>query len=204
MKKNDSDLKIRFATLDDLDKIVRLHYKCFTVKNNISMLFGTEYVRANYKWFLTASEACVFIAEKNGRLAGMAVVSDRRYKGPIMRACKGQAVKGVLKRPWVIFHPELFVRLIRKLFGSSKSKIDENIAQIAFNMVDSDFRGEGLGVIIQEEAKRISRERGNKILMVGLRRDNLAARRVNEKVGFKEKTEAATKRFIYMTMRLDD
>jgi hypothetical protein len=56
--------RITFANLDDVDALVALHLKCFSNEDHIAVMFGEDFIRTAYKWFVTDSKTFVLIAKK--------------------------------------------------------------------------------------------------------------------------------------------
>jgi len=196
--------RIVFANLDDVDALVALHLKCFSGADHIAVMFGEDFIRAAYKWLVTDSKTFVLVAKAKQRdkLVGFTSLAEGGYNVPMLRAAKWEAVRGILRRPWLIFHPELILRLFRMIFPSRKPRLVEKIAQIAFTGVESEFRGMGISKALKRESIRVCRERGMQAMITGVKRENVRAKAMNMGAGFFEVPELRTKDFIYLKLDL--
>jgi GNAT superfamily N-acetyltransferase len=196
--------RITFANLDDVDALVALHLKCFSDEDHIAVMFGEDFIRTAYKWFVTDSKTFVLVAKaKQGdNLIGFTTLSEGGYNVPMLLAAKWCALRGLLRRPWLIFHPELLLRLFRMIFPSRKHRLGGKFAQIAFTGVESKFRGMGISKALKRESIRVCRERGMQALITGVKRENVRAKAMNVSAGFVIVPEWSTKRFIYLKLEL--
>jgi ribosomal protein S18 acetylase RimI-like enzyme len=199
----EDSFQVSYATLDDLEALVALHHQCFSEIDHIAVLFGEDFIRAAYKWFVTGAETYVLVAKKDNQLIGFTALADRPYNGPMLRAAKKEALRGLLRRPWLAFHPELLLRLFRMAFPKRKYHLPGKIAHVAFTAVDTQFRGLGIAKALKKESIRICRERGMTAIVTGVRRQNLRAKAMNESAGFVEVPDLSTNRFIYLRLDLD-
>jgi ribosomal protein S18 acetylase RimI-like enzyme len=196
-------IQITFAALGDLDSLVALHMRCFSERDHIAVLFGEDFIRAAFKWFITDAGTFVLVAKQDNNLVGFTAVADGSYDGPMLRAGKWEAIRALIRRPWLALHPDLLLRLYRKMFTKPKSFLVGKVAHIAFTAVDTQLRGLGIGKALKNESIRVCRERGSTSILTGVRRQNLRAKALNENAGFIEISELSTKRFIYLMKKLD-
>ncbi len=196
--------QITFATLDDVDSLVTLHYKCFTKRDHIAMRFGKPFIWASYKWFVTSPETFIVIAKHGDKLVGFQSVSERPYDAPMLRAGWREALLGLVLHPWLAFHPELLGRLWRLLFRRHK-EITDNIqeAQLAFIGVDPQSQGKGIGKALVIAAVNSCQERGLKLVTTGVLKQNTRSLAMLKGAGFVETPERGTKSFVYLQMDLD-
>jgi ribosomal protein S18 acetylase RimI-like enzyme len=194
--------QITLATLEDAESLVALHYKCFTKKDHIAMMFGKPFILATYKWFVTSPETFVLIAKHGDSLIGFQSISERPYDAPMLRASWREALMGLIFHPWLAFHPELLGRLVRLIFRRHKDTLDYNqVAQLAFIGVDPQFQGRGIGKALIIAAVQSCRERGMNAVLTGVKKQNMRSIAIFNGAGFSEVPELETKRFIYF--RLD-
>jgi ribosomal protein S18 acetylase RimI-like enzyme len=199
----DEKIHITFADQGDVAALVDLHLKCFSASDHIAVMFGEDFIRAAYKWFVTDAQTFVLVAKTGDRLVGFTALADKPYNGPMLRAGRNEALRGLLRRPWLAFHPELLLRLFRMVFPKRKEKLAAKVAHIAFTAVDPQFRGMGVAKALKEESIRVCRERGMSAILTGVRRQNMGAKAMNMGAGFVEVPELNTKRFIYFRLDLD-
>jgi ribosomal protein S18 acetylase RimI-like enzyme len=195
--------KITFATLEDVESLVALHYKCFSKEDHIAMMFGKPFVISAYRWFVTSPETFVLVARQGNGLIGFTAVAEGPYDGPMLRAGWREAIKGLTLHPWLAFHPELVRRFVRSLLKRNKGNLDDKVAHIAFTGVDPQFQGMGIGRTLKKASIRTCRERGMRAIITGVKKQNMRARAMNESAGFVEVPELRTKTFVYLRLNLD-
>lgn len=198
-----NSLQVSFANLDDVEALVALHLKCFSENDHIAVKFGEDFIRAAYKWFVTDQATFVLAAKKGAALVGFTALADKPYNGPMLRACKKEALFALLRRPWLAFHPELLLRVFRMVFPNREHNLTEKTAHIAFTAVDERFRGLGIAKALKQESIRVCRERGLEAIVTGVKKENFRAKAMNEGAGFVEVPELSTKRFIYLRLSLE-
>jgi GNAT superfamily N-acetyltransferase len=196
--------RIAFANLDDVDALVDLHLKCFSGADHIAVMFGEDFIRTAYKWFVTDSKTFVLVAKSKlgDKLIGFTSLAEGGYNVPMLRAAMWEALHGILRRPWLIFHPELTLRLFRMIFSSRKNRLTGRFAQIAFTAVESQFRGLGISKVLKRESIRVCRDRGITAMITGVKKENLRSKAMNVGAGFVEVPEMHTKHFIYLKLDL--
>ena len=195
--------RITFADLEDIEALVALHLKCFSDDDHIAVMFGKGFIHSAYKWFVTHSETFVLVAKKKEQLLGFTAISEKPYNGPMLRAAKWDALRGLILRPWLAFHPELIRRLVRILFSWRDNHSGDKVAHIAFTGVSPQFQGKGIGKALKNESIRVCRKRGMIAMVTGVKRQNLRAKAMNESAGFVEIPELSTKRFICLRLELE-
>ena len=200
----EDSFQITFASLEDVDALVALHLMCFSEKDHIAVMFGEDLIHTVYKWFVTDPKTFVLIAraKQTNKLIGFTALSEGAYNGPMLRAAKWDALSGVFRRPQLIFHPELILRLFRMIFPARKHRLVGKFAQIAFTGVEPEFRGMGISKALKRESIRVCRERGMQAMITGVKKENVRARAMNVGAGFVEVPEWSTKRFIYLKLDL--
>jgi ribosomal protein S18 acetylase RimI-like enzyme len=198
------DIQITFATLEDVDSLVALHYKCFPKNEHIAMRFGRSFIVSTYKWFITSPKTFVVIAKQGGRLIGFQSVSEGPYNAPMLRASWREALIGLIFHPWLAFHPELLKRLLRLLFRQHKDDLDsDQVGELAFIGVDPQAQGMGIGKALVIAAIRACRERGMRAVTTGVRRQNMKSLAMLKRAGLVEIPELGTKRFVYLGIDFD-
>jgi len=202
--KQEKPFRITFATLDDMDALVTLHYKCFTKEDHIALRFGKPFIIATYKWFITSPGTFVVIARDGNRLVGFQTVADRPYDGPMLRASWREALIGLISHPWLAFDPELLGRLWRLVFRRKKDTFDnDQEAQLAFIGVDPQARGRGIGKALVIAAVQACHKRGLNLITTGVMRQNQRSLAMLQRAGFVEVPELGTKRFIRLRLHFN-
>jgi ribosomal protein S18 acetylase RimI-like enzyme len=203
-KAQKNNIWITFATLEDVDSLVALHYKCFSEKDHIALRFGKPFMLSTYRWFVESPDTFVVVAKQGDSLIGFQSVSDRPYDAPMLRASWREALIGLLSRPWLAFHPELLGRLRDLLFRRHKNTVGGNkVAQLAFIGVDPKAQGMGIGKAIINATISACRERGMRAIITGVKKQNLRSIAMLEGAGLVKVPELETNQFIYLRLDLD-
>jgi len=195
-------LQITFATQADVDELVELHMKCFSKFDHLAVQFGKKFIYAVFRWFVSSPGTYVLVARNANSLIGFTAISDRPYNIPMLRACKWEAILGMIKAPSSAFHPELIDRLFRYIFFKRDDNKNDSTASIAFTGVDPEWQGCGVGTILKNVSLQVCRERGMKSIVTGVRRLNARAKRMNESAGFVEVATLSTKHLIHLKLDL--
>jgi ribosomal protein S18 acetylase RimI-like enzyme len=197
-------ISITYATPDDVDALVALHYRCFTEKDHIALKFGKRFIVSTYKWFITSPLTFVLIAKRGKELVGFQSVSDRPYDVPMLLANWKAAFRGLLARPWLVFHPELLRRLKYFIVPPEKKTLPgRKVAQLAFIGVDPQVRGLGVGKLLINATIAACRSRGMDALITGVKKQNLRSLSMLESAGLVIAPELETKRFVYLKLILN-
>ena len=131
----------------------------------------------------------------------MAYLMEQRY-GQL-----GDQPANVLKARW---SQEMFARnmsnllvaeLAGQVVGYADFALDEErqVGTVGYNAVDPEYRGRGIGTVLQRRVRDLLRARGMRYAHVTTMMHDQAARRVYEKMGFEE-----IARSIHYSMRLED
>lgn len=183
-------LTFRKGTREDVEELARLHALCFSSGEHLATLLGGSFVRTMYRWFVTSDRCLTVCACVNGEVVGFSIVCHGPYYSLLFRENLGQALRALLGRPWVFFHPEI----LRRLFFSvcrrdevSALLAKEPAAAIhALKAIRADHRGTEVNRRLHAELVARCRERGWKKLVAVLYRKNAAVRRSAAKNGYKE------------------
>jgi len=196
--------QVTSATPFDVNALVELHGACFSKEEHIPVQLGQPFLRAVYRWFVTAPETSVLVARKGDQLLGFTTLSDRPYNLPMLRACRRELLRGCLRHPTAIFNTELFLRLARLFLLGRVDRASERVAQIAFTGVHPSCQGQGIGKALKQASIQLCRERDMVAVATGVRRQNQKARQLNEQAGFVEVPSKSTQRLIYMRLDLQE
>ena len=197
-----SQVLVARASLDDLDRIVSLHLECLGPRANLASLLGPTFVRAAYQWFLTSEETHVIKATVADEIAGFTSICEVPYTVPMVVACRREALRCLLLRPWLLFNPRVLRRAWWRPAGTGSKMSGPGIAQVGFTAVSPRYRGRGVGSCLKAASIQTCRRLGVRGVVTGVSRENRASIALNERFGFEEIEEAATPRFRYYLLRL--
>jgi len=195
--------QVTSATPFDVSAIVELHQACFATEDTLSVLLGSPFLRAVYRWFVSSSETFVLVARQGDRIVGFTALADRPYNLPMAKACRRELIQGFLRHPSAILDKRLLQRLKRVLVPPRVDLDTERVAQVAYTAVDPAFQNQGIGKALKHASLRMCRERGAMAVSSGVCRENLRARHLNELAGFVEVPSRGTGRLVYLRMNLD-
>src|SRR4051794_22038543 len=109
----------------DLTRISVCHQKCFP--SSFSSKLGSIYVHKTLEWFLVAPNRFLFHIESGNKVVGYCGGFRSSYTGDgstsgMLQYAMREAIKGVIRRPLLLFHPEL-VKRYPLLFKNIYSRI---------------------------------------------------------------------------------
>jgi len=194
-------VRISPATHADVAMLTALHLACFSEDEHFALMLGQPFIRAVYQWFVTSPGTLVLAARLGDRLVGLTAFSDRPYNLPMLRACKWQALLGLLSRPWLILRLD-WLRRLAALLLLRKPPSPQQVAQIAFTGIAPGFQGHGIGRALKLASIQACREWGVGSVITGVRAENLRARALNEQAGFVEVPGLSSARLVYLKLDL--
>lgn len=195
-----TQVRIAPATPADVPALTALHLDCFSREEHFALLLGRPFLQAAYRWFATAPGTLVLTAWSGEQLVGFTALSDRPYNLPMLKACRWQALAGLLRRPWLALRADWLARLAALLFRSAPSP--GGAAQIAFTGIAPAWRARGIGRALKEASIQACRDWGVASVSTGVRWDNRKARALNEQVGFVEVPARSTRRLVHLQLDL--
>jgi ribosomal protein S18 acetylase RimI-like enzyme len=200
---NSMDIRITFATPEDVDALVSIHFKCFSKESSLAFSLGESFMRAAFEWFVTDAQTYVLVARQGNDVVGFTALAEKPFNIPMLRAGKWEALHRLIRKPWLALQPELLTHLLHKALLHRKNRPAKKVAHIAFTAVEPQLQGLGIGKALKKETIRICRERGMTRIVTGVRRKNLGGRALNESVGFVEVPELSTSELSYLILDLD-
>ncbi len=200
---DNKDIRITFASPDDVDALVALHLRCFSKDSSLALSLGESFMRAAFEWFVTDAQTSVLVARQGNEIVGFTAFAEKPFNLPMLRAGKREAIKSLIRKPWLVLRPELLLHVFQKAFLLRKNHSTEKVAHIAFTAVEPHLQGLGIGKALKKEAIRICRERGMTRIVTGVRRNNLRGRALNASAGFIEVPELSTRDLSYFRLDLD-
>src|SRR6478609_5964080 len=102
------------ATANDLPLIAQCHIAAFPT--SVTSLFGVPFVSGMLGWYLSAPNKFLFWIEENGTCIGYCgglILDGTDAYGSASGMTQfgfGAAVKIILRKPWLFFHPEIRAR----------------------------------------------------------------------------------------------
>lgn len=190
----ESELTIKPMSALDMSKVIRLHSECFL--NSRSSKLGKPFLRRMYKWYFLYQPRLSFVAVLNGEIVGFVTgalgggTARRRF-----RYAFWQIVWGFLLHPKFFLHTEMFEAWQVHLHGLfvSANKIQKTEAGKAKTLkvtldsiaVAPPVRGRDVGRSLIRAFEQAAQEQGVTILGLGVESDNLVARRLYERCGWR-------------------
>ncbi len=178
--------------IDELPSAARLHCEAFP--GTLLSMSGYATVQLFLRHFIQSRQGIILSAKCDGKLAGYVCGAIDR-SGFLKSMVFANCLRFVPLLVWsVIRNPKLigmiFVRLKSVMRSEEKTKQTWGLSELpSANLmsiaVDSNYRGGGIGGRLNLAFLREIQERGYTQAMLGVRKDNLAALRSYEKVGWK-------------------
>ncbi|MBK9796348.1 MAG: GNAT family N-acetyltransferase [Holophagaceae bacterium] len=171
------------ATVDDRSALVDLHLACLPAGGHFAMELGPGFLRSAYRWLISSPGTLVLVARLGKRLVGLTVLSQGPWERPLLRACKGQVLFGLLRRPQVLFRPG-WARWFTSTLFQRKPKSASKVGHVAFTLITPDVRGHGIGQMLSEASIQACRDWGMDAVTTCVRRDDAKAQAFHERAGF--------------------
>ena len=168
---------IRGINFDDLKEVAQCHKKSFPTSLSSSM--GIEYLKRMLSWYLDSPNGFIFsdfsdMGEVKGYLGGIIVNGNLPYGSASSMAQHSfdAAVLAFLKKPWLIFHKEMFRKyrfVLRNIWyrifpqrvraTRSNGEFIPHTGLVVIG-VDPAFQGQGIGQSLLSEFERRTIELG--------------------------------------------
>jgi ribosomal protein S18 acetylase RimI-like enzyme len=203
---NETEISIRLAVLQDLEKLTDLHCASFKPEEHVPVMLGRRYVRATYRWHIESPEAYVVVAEVGNKIVGLVGMCDRSFFKPMFMACLGELFLSIIMKPGLIFKKEFWNRVFRQTHLSKKADVISTypgMAQMTIGAVDSNYRGINIFPELVQATKVFSKNRGSRAIRAGVYKINTASRRVFIKSGWIETPELETNDTVFYIAYLD-
>jgi len=176
----------------DLDQVVDLHKKCFPTSRSTKL--GKKFLKKFYSWYTIYHPELSFVSEGAGEVVGFICGTlgsgggQQRFKFtlPII-------IQSLINNPLLIFNKVTFKSwkvLINALKIKKKSIPNDQkpagkkgaLDSIA---IDSRARGHSIGILLVQKFEEAAREQGATYLSLGVEADNIPARKLYEKCGWR-------------------
>jgi len=185
----------------DIEKIATCHILCF--KNSLSAKLGKAYAAKTLEWFLLKENRFLFHISKNNKVIGYCggftpqFIGDGSTSGMLQFAMK-EAVMGVIKKPWLLFHPELlhFYPLIsrnlyKRIFGvrqktakAERTVVADRKAGLVVIGVHPDYRGKKVFEQLMTAFEKEAEKRSIHNLYLSVKKNNSRAVNAYNKAGW--------------------
>jgi ribosomal protein S18 acetylase RimI-like enzyme len=195
---------IRLMCASDLSFVEKIHLESFS--HSRSTQLGPLFVRKMYRWFLETEPTLAFVAVKDGLPVGFITGSMGSYGQKIFRYAFLEILIGFLRRPKLFLHKKMFLSWYSFLQGllpkgksshhlSNPTGIQLSRASIASIAVAISERGQHVGESLMSAFEDSARKRGVLFLELSVEADNLAARHLYERCGWKLVRENVNRNF---------
>ncbi|MEW6441249.1 MAG: GNAT family N-acetyltransferase [bacterium] len=182
--------EIRPSRPDDIDGMVDLHCSCFDPGKHLATLLGRSFIRTMYEWFVTSPRAIAICGFDHETLVGFLTVCNGPYHELVLKENKSALLRSLLLRPWIAFHPQVLQWALARMRGpvdvERTLRREKDVVHFSLIAIRPDYRGSGLAVAMMKQMFRACRERGWRKLWVVIYKENMASRRLTEKLGFSE------------------
>jgi ribosomal protein S18 acetylase RimI-like enzyme len=185
---------IRFATKNDLNDLAKAHSAAFP--KSFTTQVGLNFVRKTLEWYLTDDKKFLLCVEEDHKAIGYCGClmvdgnTDMGSTSAMIQYAFKEAVKGLLMKPWLFFHPELsrnykliFKNIKRKIFPPKKNnnpvkkvennakKREKSVGIVGIGILPA-YYSKGYGSQLIMAAEKESLNRGFKQMHLTVRNDN--------------------------------
>lgn len=193
------------STHSDLLNIAACHRSAFP--KSFSSQLGKNYVAKMLSWYLESGKSFLFHLEENGKIVGYcgSIISDGTLAtgaaSGMTQHAFNDAIKAMLIRPWLLFHPEVTKRYaflwrnIKTKLGlykpqrSTKEKQalqkEPHIGLVVIG-VDATYHGKGFGSKILQEFEQRASQYNIKRFQLTVKSNNDKAIRAYSRNGWKQ------------------
>jgi ribosomal protein S18 acetylase RimI-like enzyme len=196
-------VRIIETSLSDIPQLSQLHGNVFST--SIAAKLGLSFTQKNFQWYLSDSRCFLFhlLSDRNvviGYCGGMLTVPGKPGSATSMiQFAFKEAVVGFLKRPWLLFHPEvrghwpLMLRNIAQKLGwrpqhPAVAEQPKSIPAPSMGLVvigvAPEARNQGVGQVLLAEFERRARQHGAEQAHLSVKKNNPQAHRAYEKAGW--------------------
>ena len=187
-------MEIIKTTFKDLQALAKCQQECFPA--SFAVKLGYACLHKSLQWFLVSPNRFLVHIEYEGKIVGFCggfmpqFVGDGSKSGILHFAIK-EAFYGLLKRPWLWFHSELwrfgtvFLKNRWKIFSNKKNEnptglpadIHEYLSSVALTIicVHPAYRGAGLAKSLLLFAEDFAIKHDRKVLSLGVKQKNSSA-----------------------------
>jgi len=167
---------------------------------------GLLYLVKTFEWFLVAENRFLFHIESGNEVIGYCggfkslYVGDGSTSGMLQYAMK-EAMKGLIRRPYLLFHPDLlkrypliFKNIYKRVFNSKKNitpTIHHDSAKIGLVVigVHPDYRGKGVFELLMQNFEEECKKRNVTRITLSVKASNARAIAAYKKAGWQIASE---------------
>lgn len=190
----------------DIPAITKTHRICFA--KSLSSKLGNDYTAKTFEWFLAGENRFLFHVTDNEQVIGYCGGFSSLYAGDgstsgMMQYAMREAVKGTLKRPWLLFnkevrslYPVITKNIFKKFKKSRNNKVEDTANTPAEKKVGlvvigvlPKFRGEGVFEILMNEFEKQTLLRNIYKIGLSVKKQNERAINAYKKAGWKIEKE---------------
>ena len=184
------DGQIRKATADDVGSMLELHYRLFDLKTNHLLLLGRRFLGHAFRWYCVGPRAFALVAEYPSAVVGYITVSHGSYYS-VFSANWIQVTVAILSKPTLVFHEEVWRRLLALLRGRRKGRKGALSRQacLAYLGVEPAARSKGVAPALVLAALRECQARGWQTAVTSFHAKNILARFLYSSLGFQTDPE---------------
>lgn len=201
-------LTIKCSQKQQLPDIAECQMDCFP--DSFATKLGRSYVQKSLEWFLVNDQRFLFHCEEHGKIVGYcggfapAYYGDGSSSGMLQHAFK-EAIKGTLKKPWLLFnaelvqyYPHIFRNIRKKILKtktiaavtSNKREIEPTVGLVIIGVHPS-FRGKGVFELLMTEFENQARKLNRTQVNLSVKKDNNRAINAYKKFGWTIRQEQA-------------
>lgn len=195
-------LKLYNTNKQNLPDLAQCHRDCFP--DSLASKLGKAYVQQTFHWYLHHPNRFLFHLQEGNRIVGYlggfvpARPGDGSSSGMLQHAFS-QAVKGLLLKPWLLFHAEvvphypfLWRNIKRKITGRETPAQNKTAHPVVFKPycglvvigVHPACRGRGVAQELMKEFEKRAVRLQQPDLVLTVKKNNTAALRAYEKSGW--------------------
>jgi len=185
---------------DHLKDMASCHTICFN--DSLSSKLGRGYIEKILEWFLADENRFLFHVECNNKIIGYCGGFCSLYSGDgstsgMLQYAMPEAIKGVIRKPYLLFHPELIKRypLIFKNIRRRILKTKKNIPVAHHNFNESkiglvvigvhpEYRGKGCFELLMQQFEEECKKRNADKMILSVKAANTRAVAAYRKVGW--------------------
>jgi RimJ/RimL family protein N-acetyltransferase len=209
-----AQVTIRPLKAGDIPGVVEIFCEQFP---NLSWTqLGRNFIHTFITWHFKYHPDLALVAEQDNRLIGFIVGSTgghREYYRQVLRYAFPEFLTGSLLHPWLVLRPSFWTLWLEWFRGLRSPRTDpkeiavsksgEKKANLSFVAVTAAAQGGGVGTNLKRAFEQAAFQAGIEVLSSYTEINNLAARRLNEKLGWKQVREDTQRKMVYFSKRLD-
>lgn len=202
---------LRTMQITDLPMVCAIHQSQFPHARSTRL--GLPFTRKMYTWFIKNQPELCFVAEQEGNITGFLVGTIGSYGRRLFRFALPEIMLGILMHPAMILQERTynlwnsFLKGLLPRYGGTALRTPEFqiiSASLSSIAVTASAQGIGIGTQLVEAFEKGARWRGAKRLTLSVDMDNLPARRLYERCGWRMDREFAERNSVHYSKELSD